>query len=293
MSFTCRAIGSSRDKVGESPLWDAQQGALYWVDAAGRTFQRYSPAQDRYERWETPAPAAAFTLDHRGNPVLVMQDGFYRFDLDDNRCVPIELPESGNPKVRFNDGKADRQGRFIAGTAVQGGVDSALGALYRLNVNLTVDLLDRDIMISNGPCFSPDGTRLYFSDSMRHQIYVYDYDIADGAISNKRVFVDTHSYGSIPDGATVDRDGCVWVALLEVGRLAKFDCFGKLDRIVELPIRYPTSVMFGGENLDTLFVTSISHSLSGRFIDTGPNGGALFAITGLGSIGIPEHRFGG
>jgi sugar lactone lactonase YvrE len=290
-TIDCRVIGLSRDRVGESPVWDAARGALYWVDAAGSLLHRYIPLQERHDKWQTPFPIGAVAPREGGGAILVLQDGFYAFDFADGRCVPLQRPEQGNNLVRFNDGKIDRQGRFIAGTAVQTGVQTPLGLLYRLNADLSLDVLERDIAIANGPCFSPDGTTFYFADSPLHQIFAYDYDTVTGAISNKRTFIDTHAFGSIPDGATVDSEGCIWVAFLEKDQLGRFDSDGRLDRLVDLPIRYPTSLTFGGEKHDTLFVTSISHSLSGRFVATGPDAGGIFAVTDLGVTGIAERAF--
>jgi L-arabinonolactonase len=287
----CRAIDRSRDRVGESPIWDVRQGALYWVDAANSLLQRYIPDQDRYDRWKTPLPVAAVAPNVEGGVILILRDGFYAFDFDNGRFTPLQRPEEGNRRVRFNDGKIDRQGRFIAGTAVEAGVEEPLGVLYRLNSDLSFDVLETEIVIANGPCFSPDGGTFYFADSARYQIFAYDYDCSSGALSNKRVFVDTRPYGSIPDGATVDSEGYVWVALVEKGRLTRFDAHGQFDAFVELPVRYPTSVAFGGVNLDTLYVTSISRSLSGRFIATDPDAGAVFSVDRLGVRGIAEQPF--
>lgn len=289
LSIRCRVVGGSRDRVGESPVWDAANGALYWVDAAASLLQRYIPAKDRYDKWSTPLPIGAVAPRAGGGAIVVLQDGFYEFDFADGRCTPLKRPEHGNGQVRFNDGKVDRQGRFIAGTAVQGGVEGALGVLYRLNADRSVDVLERDITIANGPCFSPDGSTFYFADSPLYRIFAYDYEPVSGSVSNKRLFIDTRALGSIPDGATVDGKGFLWVALLETGRVARFTPEGGLDRQVDLPCRYPTSIMFGGANLSTLYVTSISHSLSGRFIANEPDAGAIFAVEGLGIQGLPER----
>ena len=286
-------IGPARARVGESPVWDAAQGVLYWVDAAGSTIHRYSPSRNAHEHWETPRPIGALALRGRDDAVLALEDGFYAFDFASGRCDAIARPEKDNARVRFNDGKCDRQGRFLAGTAIQAGAEGAPGALYRLNRDLSVDVLARDLMIVNGPCFSPDGATFYFADSLRHAIYRCAYDPATGSLGERHVLVDTKPYGSIPDGATVDADGFLWVALLETAQIARFAPDGRLDRLVQVPVRYPTSVMFGGATLDMLFVTSISHSLSGRFIDRTPNGGAVIAITGLGARGMSESHVAG
>jgi sugar lactone lactonase YvrE len=169
-----------------------------------------------------------------------------------------------------------------------------VGALYSLSTDCAITKLDSGIVCSNGPCWSPDGKTLYFTDSMRGHIFAYDYNTDDGTVGPRRVFADMRALGlqSAPDGCTVDSEGYLWSAQCLAGKIARIAPDGTLDRLIQMPVKYVTSVMFGGEKLDTLYVTSLNFTLN----DTPPqepNAGALFAITGLEITGIPEPRFAG
>lgn len=172
--------------------------------------------------------------------------------------------------------------------------EGANGALYRLDPDMTVHQLDRGIICSNGPCWSPDGRTLYFNDTWSGEIWAYDYDTATGGVSNRRTFatVDT-SGGGAADGSTVDAEGCLWNALVYDGKLVRYRPDGTVDRVVEMPVKKVTSVMFGGPNLDVLYVTSMAKPPLPRFPGDGPLRGALFAIHDLGVRGVPEMRFAG
>jgi L-arabinonolactonase len=167
------------------------------------------------------------------------------------------------------------------------------GALYRLDPDFSVTELDRGIIVSNGPCWSPDDTIFYFADSWSGEIWAYDYDIASGSVSNRRCFakLDTSRSGAA-DGSTVDAEGCLWNAQVYDGKLVRYRPDGSVDRIVEMPVKKVTSVNFGGPRLDILFVTSMAKPPLPRFPGDGVQRGSLFAIHGLGVTGVPEPRFG-
>ena len=194
-----------------------------------------------------------------------------------------------HPMLRLNDGKADPFGRFVAGTMHGGRAENErpLGGLYRLQAG-ALEVLDTGLGVSNGPCFSPDGAIFYLADSARRLIWAYDYR-RDGPPANKRLFADTSALNSAPDGATVDADGYLWSVLVHAGAVARFAPDGRLDRTVELPVKHPTSVAFGGPSLDILYVTSISKST--HLSASEPDAGGLFAVEGLGVCGLPAYRF--
>ena len=185
----------------------------------------------------------------------------------------------------------DRQGRFLTGTMQTRISREARGSIYRLDPDLSLHRLKGGVIVANGPCFSPDGETFYFADTGRRAILAYDYDTATGAIGEERVAVDTSPFDSGPDGGTVDSDGFLWSALVHVGRIARFAPDGTLDRMIDMPCTRPASVMFGGPDLDILFVPSIRDS--GNLRGERPIDGALFAIHGLGVTGLPEPRFAG
>jgi sugar lactone lactonase YvrE len=165
--------------------------------------------------------------------------------------------------------------------------------LYRLDPDLSVHRIDTGIIVSNGPCWSPDGRTLYFTDTWSGEIRAYDYDTETGAVSNRRSFTSFEGRDGAPDGATVDAEGYVWSALVYGGKLLRFAPDGSLDREIDMPVKKVTSVMFGGPDLDVLYVTSMAKPPLPRFPDDGQLRGSLFAITGLGIRGVPEARFAG
>ncbi len=293
MTVDIQRIGSTRDQLGEGPLWDSRNGLFYWLDSMAGTIHCYDPGDDTVRDWTLPCQKiGSLALRSDGGGLLALTDGFYGFDFSTGTLDPIVLPESGNSHVRFNDGKVDRQGRFVAGTVVRPSSDKALGMLYRLSANGTLEVLETDLHISNGPCFSPDGHQFYFTDSLQKKVWAYDYFEDARPPMNRRVIFETANLDTLPDGATVDADGCLWIALVMIGKVCRITPDGKIDRLLEMPVPHPTSVNFGGTNMDTLFVTSVSASETGRFRTTDPLSGGLFAVTGLGIQGIAEPRFG-
>jgi L-arabinonolactonase len=230
------------------------------------------------------------SLREGGGAVLSLQDGFYSFDFETGATALLAPLGIDHPNVRLNDGKTDRQGRFLAGTMHlhRNDDEPVAGGLFRLDPGGKAVQIADDIMTSNGPCFSPDGRIFYFADSTRRVIWAFDYDIASGTPHSRRVFADLSGMNTSPDGATVDAEGYVWSSLIRSGSIARFDPAGRIAQQIEMPVRYPTSLSFGGRNLDVLYVTSISRSV--RFADEHQDAGGLFAIEGLGIRGLAEPR---
>jgi L-arabinonolactonase len=285
-----RRIGDTRDQLGESPVWDDRTQRLYWIDSLAGTIHRLDPATGELRNFQAPAPVGSMVLRRDGGAMLALRHGFSRYDFERGEVTSSIAEIDGNhPMVRLNDGKVDPQGRFVAGTMHHGRThdEPALGGLYRLNGG-SLELLDTDIGVTNGPCFSPDGAIFYLADSARRSIWAYDYR-HDGPPTNKRLFADTRALNSAPDGATVDAEGYLWSVLVLAGAIARFAPDGHLDRTVELPVKHPTSVAFGGPDLDILFVTSISKSTN--LTASEPDAGGLLGVEGLGVRGLPACLF--
>ena len=279
--------------LGEGPLWDAEQERLYWIDSFdGRVFR--STVDGREVRaWDVPQKIGSMALRKDGQGAIVsLQRGFHALDFRSGEVTPIHDPEPDQPSNRLNDGKVDKRGRFVAGS-MDTQEEGANGALYSLSTDFKVTKLDSRIVCSNGPCWSPDGRTFYFQDTWSGEIWAYDYDLDTGAATNRRVFakVDT-SKGGAADGSTVDAEGFLWNALVYDGRLVRYAPDGSVDRIIDMPVKKVTSVMFGGPNLDILFVTSMAKPPLPRFPGDGVLRGSLFAIHDLGIRGLPEMRFG-
>lgn len=278
--------------LGEGPLWDVDEQRLYWIDSFdGRVFRCTSDGRE-VRAWDVPQKIGSMCLRRGGGAVLSLQRGFHFLDFDSGEVASIHDPEPDRPNNRINDGKVDRQGRFIAGS-MDTMEEGPNGALYRLDPDLSVTRLDSGIIVSNGPCWSPDEQIFYFTDSWSGEISAYDYDPAAGAVSNKRTFARMQWQGGAFDGATVDAEGGVWSAIVYVGKLVRYAPDGRIERIIDMPVKKVTSVMFGGPNLDILYVTSMAKPPLPRFPADPALRGALFAIHDLGVHGLPEPRFAG
>nr|WP_275901975.1 SMP-30/gluconolactonase/LRE family protein [Brevibacterium zhoupengii] len=279
--------------MGEGPVWDAASQRLHWVDSAdGRIFR--STAQGTELRaWEVGEPIGSIAVGADNSYFLAaLQSGLYRIDVESGAKELLVDPEPDQPKNRLNDGKVDRQGRFVFGS-MDTLEEEPSGKLYSYDVDGCLSVLDTGIICSNGPCFSPDGTILYFSDTWTGEIWAYDYDASSGGASLRRTFtkVDT-SGGGAADGATVDSEGYLWQALVYSGTIVRYSPDGKIDRLLEMPVLKATSLTFGGPNLDVLYVTSMSKPPLPRFPEDGQLRGSLFAVTGLGVTGVAEPRYG-
>jgi L-arabinonolactonase len=280
--------------LGEGPLWDVEQERLYWIDSFdGRVFRATADGRE-IRSWDVPMKIGSMALRKDGDGAVVsLQRGFHLLDFATGEVTLIHDPEPDKPMNRLNDGKVDRRGRFFAGS-MDTMEEGPSGGLYRLDPDFSVTRIDSGIICSNGPCWSPDDRTFYFADTWTGEIWAYDYDIETGAATNRRNFVrvDT-SGGGAADGSTVDAQGYLWNALVYDGKLVRYAPDGSVDRIIDMPVRKITSVMFGGPKLDTLYVTSMAKPPLPRFPGDGVLRGSLFAITGLGVTGVAEPRFGG
>lgn len=277
--------------VGEGPVWDVTLGMLFWIDILGKHVHRLDPATGETKTWDVPGVIGSMALRESGGAIVALANGVHALDFDSGECTLLASSSDLDDQVQLADGKVDRRGRFIVGSSDRGMKD-ARGKLYVLDPGATeLRAIDEGITLSNGPCWSPDDATFYHADSIRNQIYAYDYDIEQGTVSNRRPFASTADLGGIPDGATVDAEGFVWSAICEGGKLVRFATDGTIDQIIDMPVRLPGSVMFGGPALDRLFVPSLDPAFMGR--ENTPLDGATFVIDGLGVVGLPEPRFAG
>jgi L-arabinonolactonase len=276
--------------VGEGPVWDVQDQCLYWIDILEKAVFRLDPASGATRRWSVPDIIGSMAIRKGGGAIVALANGVHTLDFATGECRLLAGSPDLNAQVQLADGKVDRRGRFIVGSSDRG-MKEARGKLYALDPGATsLREIDNDIFLANGPCWSPDDKVFYHADSIRKQIYAYDYDIERGTVANRRPFASTAELGGIPDGATVDAEGHVWSAICEGGKLVRFRPDGSIERIVTMPLKLPGSVMFGGADLDRLFVPTLSPAFLGRPAD--PLDGSTFVVDGLGIKGLPETRFG-
>ena len=251
---------------------------------------RLDPERGTTREWAVPAIIGSMAIRKDAGAIVALSNGVHALDFETGDCQMLATSTDLDETVQLADGKVDRKGRFIVGSSDRKMKDPR-GKLYALDPG-AADLreIDDDIFLSNGPCWSPDDKTFYHADSIRKIIYAYDYDLKAGTLSRRRAFASTEEFGGIPDGATVDADGFLWSAICEGGKIVRFRPDGTVDRIVEMPVKLPGSVMFGGPDLDRLFVPSLSPAFLGRAADL--LDGSTFVIDGLGVVGLPEPRFG-
>jgi len=278
--------------LGEGPLWDVGQQRLYFIDSFGERIFCCTADGTEVRAWDVPGKIGSMALRADGEgAICALDSGFHALDFKTGDCHFIADPEADKPLNRLNDGKVDRRGRFICGS-MDTSEEGPNGSLYRLDPDLSMHKIDSGIIVSNGPCWSPDDNTFYFADSWSGEIRAYDYDIDSGTPSNRRTFTTLDAKIGAPDGSTVDEEGYLWNAQCFDGCIKRYAPDGRLDRVIDMPVCKVTSVNFGGPNLDTLFVTSMAKPPLPRFPGDGPLRGAVFAISGLGVRGIPEPRFG-
>ena len=303
-SYTIECVLDCKNHLGEGPVWDGRHGLLYWLDCTGNRVGNPSiwlldPRTDQTRHWFIDREVGAMALRAKGGAVLAANDGFYTFDFESGKLELVASVDTVNGRSRLNDGKCDRRGRFFAG-GMDDKEELALCGLWRLDTDFSLTQVDSGIICSNGPCWSTDDKTFYFADTFQKEMWAYDYDIDSGNLSNRRVFRDLKRDAGFADGSTVDAEGYVWNARVIAGELVRYAPDGTEDLVVGMPVRNITSVMFGGDKLDEIYVTSmarVSHPAAHEHFaaEVKPQftAGALFKITGLGIKGVPEPYFQG
>lgn len=292
------------DGLGETPVWVAQDRSLYWADHVGPaidltgsrrpSLRRLNIATGERKTWDMPEQVGSFGFRAGGGIVGAANSGFCYIDLETGAFEKIFDPEPNKPHNRLNDGKIDRRGRFWCSSMNTQLTDQS-AHLYRFEADSTCRKVAEDFsfVVGNGIAFDPEDTRMYFGDTFGGLIYVFDFDIDEGHIYNRRPFFSVEDRKpAIVDGATVDAQGYYWFALNLGGKILRIDPAGRLDREIDMPVRSPTCVAFGGENYETLFVTSQQTFLTSEELAHHPKPGSVFAIHGLGVQGLVEPEFG-
>jgi sugar lactone lactonase YvrE len=280
------------DQLGECTIWDRRTKKLWWVDILAPCLQSYDPAGGEHRKYPLPLrDCGSFAIRKSGGFVLATSAGLQAFDPTSGGMRALVNPEPGLVENRLNDGRADRAGRFWVGT-MHTEMRGPTGSLYRVETDLEVTRLFNDITVPNSIAFSPDDRTFYFADSFKREIWAYDFDLADGAIANRRMFAKIDADAGGPDGSCIDADGCLWNAQFRLARVVRYAPDGRVDRIVPLPTRSPTCCCFGGDKLDTLYITTARFRMTPEQLASEPLAGGLFAIM-PGVRGLPEAQFGG
>jgi len=263
MASVITALPIEPSRLGESPLWHPGEAALYWCDIPGRALNRFEPLAGRHRQWKFDGDVGCCAPIVGGGMLLALRDGLWRCDLDGGDRMRLAAAPYDPASERFNDGKADPHGRMWVGTIYEPR-DRAAAAMYCYDRG-KLQRKAEGITVSNGLAWSPDARAMYWADTKAHTVFAFDFDVDTGGVSNQRVFArfdprtDSQAlddYRGRPDGAAVDADGCLWLAMYEGARIVRLAPSGVLLGEIALPVRCPTMPCFGGADLKTLYVTS-------------------------------------
>lgn len=280
-----------RNEHGEGPVWSVEQGLLAWTDIYGKTVWTLDPVIHKSQRFSVPGRVCcfAFRRGHGFDEVLAaFDDGLAFLDLESGSAGPRMRPDGLGDGQRLNDGRTDRQGRLIVGGMDEDNL-APVSAVWRVDADLSITQLFDSVACANGTCFSPDGKTMYFADSPARRIEAFDYDIASGTPTGRRVIATLIANG-VPDGSCIDAEGFIWNAVWEGYRVERWSPDGRLDRTIEVPVKKPTCCTFGGADLDTLFITTSRLGESETDLAREPTAGGLFAVK-PGVRGVADTPF--
>jgi sugar lactone lactonase YvrE len=265
--------------LGEGPVWDATRGLLVWVDILAGHVHEISPSTGAHTWFDAGDSVGAVGLTRSGRLVLALVDGFALADHDGQHLARVPGFSVDRSAIRFNDGKPDPWGNFCAGTMAWDEQGDPPGSLYRLAPDGTVTELFGDVGLSNGLDWSDDRRTFYYADSNSGGVDVFDTDPDTGALSGRRLFASVSTADGIPDGLTLDAEGCLWLAVWDSGELRRYTPDGRLDTVVRLPARQVTSAAFGGGDLGTLYITTAREGYTEADLREQPHAGDIFACT--------------
>lgn len=290
MDITAEPVFDGVCDLGEGPLWSQRERAFYWIDVTGRIVWRHDIGTGKTVSHSVSGMPGSIATRKSGGIIAAFRTGLALVDLDTGEERKLPAPIDFGIE-RFNDGKCDRRGRFFAGT-MDKTIAAPIAGLYRVDPDLTVTKVAGDIQLSNGLAWSPDNKTLYHNESRPGHVYAYDYDIETGAVENRRIHIDFAAANRHPDGSTIDAEGCLWIAEVGDWSIGRYDPDGKRMGGIKVPTQRVTSVMFGGDDLSTLYITSMRYNLSPEQLASQPLAGRVFAAQ-PGVKGIPEIDFAG
>lgn len=269
----------SKSDLGEGAIWNYKTGELMWINITGKILNFYNPKTGNNKELFTGQMIGTVVPCESGLVLVALENGIYTLDPETGTKIQIVDPEAEIPVNRFNDGKCDPSGRFWAGTMSLNDEKNA-GTLYRLDNDSTIHKMIENVSISNGIAWSPDSTQMYYIDTPTQKVMVYDYNNATGEISNPEVAVEVPAKIGSPDGMAIDADGNLWVALWGGSAVGCWNPkTGKLIKKINVPAKNVTSCAFGGDDLETLYITTARTSTTNEELKKFPNAGGVFKTT--------------
>ena len=271
-----RCLLEIKSILGEGPIWRPRDNAVYWIDLKKPAIYCFDVITK--ENRQLPAALAetigGIVFARDGRMIVVDLEGIHELNSTGHRQLLVH-PEAHLTGNSFNDAKCDHRGRLWTGSA-DIGETRASGNLYLIDGQRNVRQVDSGFICSNGPAFSPDGKRVYFTDSFAQEVYYYDIDPHVGLISQRKSFVKTDPKGGYPDGMTVDSEGYLWNAMWDGWCIIRYAPDGRVNRVVKVPVPRPTAMCFGGARMDQMYITSASVGLTDEQLKEAPLSGSLF-----------------
>ena len=291
--FEIEHVVKAEMEVGESPRWDVDEQALYFLDIwSNPTVYRFHPQTGAFQQWSPGIHVTGQARQQGGGFVFATRTGLYLWDENTGEHQFLGDPEADNRPVRFNDGSADRQGRFWAGSTYPDDQSRPEGSLYRLDVDHSVHTMAGGLACSNGLGWSPDSKTMYVTTQFAYELLAFDFDPVTGDIENRRVFAKVPEADGLPDGLTVDAEGGVWSPQWGGWCITRYDPDGKIERVIKMPVPNPVACCFGGPDLKDLYVTSAWGWLTDEERAAAPGSGDLWVVH-TDIQGLPEPKFAG
>lgn len=279
-----------RNVHGEGILFNPLDGRVWWTDIDGRALWWFEPETSKSGSIPMKDRVCCFAPRRNGGFLLALAGELSFYDPVAGFSDPLWIFEPHNSETRTNDGRTDRQGRFVCG-GMNEGSGAADSSVIRVDADGSVKTLIEGVSCANSTCFSPDGKTMYFADSPQKTIRAYTYG-DEAPLAAPRTLIDMHDQPGLPDGSCVDAEGYIWNAQWEGYRVARISPQGEIDRIVEVPVEKPTCCAFGGPDLDTLYITTSRQGSGKERLAAEPHSGGLFAIK-PGVKGIEDTPFAG
>lgn len=288
-----QAVLSTRMQLGECPIWHPQQAMLYWIDIDGRAVHRLRPADNLHQSWQMPSEPGCIAFDASGGLLVALRFGLAHLDTETGTLTALSDAPYDPATMRYNDGRCDAAGRLWVGTIYEPR-DHPGAPLFSVTHGAIRDSGKR-ATVSNGLAFSPDNKTMYHADTTSHRIHAYDFDVVSGDITGSRLLKQFATdrgdhYGGRPDGAAVDSEGAYWCAMYEGARLLRLSPQGEILREIALPARCPTMMAFGGDDLKTLYITTVSNKRPAAELQQFPLSGCLLSVR-IDVAGLPEHQY--
>ena len=279
----------TKSMLGEGSLWHPKEKKLYWVDIEGKILHVYDPATGKDKELPVGSRIGTVVPVKNGGVIVALQNGIHKIDTKTGKLTFIIAPFT-DTGLRFNDGKCDPSGRFWVGTLA---LDSRRrgAVLYRMDADKSIRVMLDSVSISNGIVWTKDKKTMYYNDTPTGTVQAFDYDDRNGAISNRRVVIRIPRGGGGPDGMTIDAEDKLWVALWGSGTVCRFDpVTGEKLQTIKVPAPNVSSCAFGGENLETLYITTARAWVNADKLKEFPLSGGLFSVK-PGVRGVPAFFY--